>query len=101
MREAADILQNRKGKGLASALKTKRAGSDHIIGPLMEVDRHHADGQPVKLMMQVCIRILCMPPDARGCYRVVWSFVLLLLLPLMVVPPAESLVLQDVLVTAP
>lgn len=58
MREAADILQNRKGKGLTSALKTKRASSDHIIGPLMEVDGNHADGQPVKLMMQVRFQML-------------------------------------------
>lgn len=54
IRDANELLQMTKGHGKASALKTKKSTrSDVVIGPLREIEASHADGQPVKLMVQV------------------------------------------------
>lgn len=35
-------------------MKAKHATQEVSVGPLMEVETTHADGQPVKLRLQVC-----------------------------------------------
>lgn len=53
IRDASSILKLKSGK--ASALKAKHATQEVSVGPLMEVEATHADGQPVKLQLQVCV----------------------------------------------
>lgn len=55
-----DMLEAAKagGHGKASALKKKHKSSEIAIGPVMEVDVTHADGQPLRLQLQVCLHVL-------------------------------------------
>jgi hypothetical protein len=52
IRDASSILKLKSGK--ASAMKAKHTTQEVSVGPLMEVETTHADGQPVKLRLQVC-----------------------------------------------
>lgn len=62
MLEAAKVAG---GHGKASALKKKHKSNEIAVGPVMEVQATHADGQPLKLQLQV--RLLA--PPMRGCVR--------------------------------
>lgn len=60
IKEASDLLlaQGQK-QHKASALKKKsHAGKEAAVGPVLEVEARHADGQPVKLQVQVRMYVL-------------------------------------------
>jgi hypothetical protein len=60
VKEGADLLQSQgQGQRKASALKKKHSGKEPAVGPLLSVDAPHADGETVKLQLQVCFGAWC------------------------------------------